>query len=77
MTAERRGVRLNKPQDVRRLLQRVINQLMDDREMTNDKARVIATLSNTILKSMELGELEERLTAIEEKVKERGEQHVN
>ncbi|URT72717.1 hypothetical protein [Cytobacillus firmus] len=61
-----KNVRLNKPQDVRKMIGRVINILLQDGEMTNDKAKTIATLSNTALKSMELGDLAERMDKIEE-----------
>lgn len=61
-----KNVRLNKPQDVRKMIGRVINILLQDGEMTIDKAKTIATLSNTALKSMELGDLAERMDKIEE-----------
>ncbi|MEY8192982.1 hypothetical protein AB4X15_25610 [Peribacillus simplex] len=60
-----KNIRINKPQDIRRLLAKVINILLQDGEMTIDKAKTLATLSNTALKSMELGELAERLDKIE------------
>lgn len=62
-------VRINKPQGVRRMLAKVINILLQNVEMTNDKAKTIATLSNTALKSMELGDLAERMEKIEELLK--------
>lgn len=58
------NIRLNRPQDVRRLLARVINELMQT-PPTLDRARVIATLSNSIIKAMEVGELDERMKEIE------------
>ncbi|MFE4140476.1 hypothetical protein ACFX4I_01220 [Peribacillus sp. YIM B13472] len=64
-----KNIRINKPQDIRRLLAKVINILLQDGEMTIDKAKTLATLSNTALKSMELGELAERLDKIEEQLK--------
>lgn len=64
-----KNMRINKPQDIRRLLAKVINILLQDGEMTIDKAKTLATLSNTALKSMELGELAERLDKIEEQLK--------
>lgn len=63
-----RTMRLNKPQDIRRMLAKVINILLQDGEMTTEKAKTIATLSNTVLKSMDLGELSDRLEKIEEKL---------
>lgn len=64
-----KNVRINKPQDIRRMIARVINILLKDGEMTTDKAKTIATLSNTALKSMELGALAERLDKIEEQLR--------
>ncbi|MFD2926288.1 hypothetical protein [Halobacillus naozhouensis] len=61
-----KNIRIKKPQDVRRMLNRVINILLQDGEMTIDKAKTIATLSNTALKSMEMGDLSERMDKIEE-----------
>lgn len=58
------NVRVNSPQGVNRLLQRVINALLDD-EITENKARTIGYLCNIILKGLEVGELEERLTELE------------
>ncbi|MCQ6277408.1 hypothetical protein JMM81_21305 [Bacillus sp. V3B] len=63
-----RSIRINKPQDIRRMLAKVINILLQDGEMTTDKAKTIATLSNTALKSMDLGELSDRLEKIEEQL---------
>ncbi|QIZ07632.1 hypothetical protein HFZ78_13545 [Priestia megaterium] len=59
-------IRINKPQDIRRMIAKVINILLQDGEMTIDKAKTIATLSNTALKSMELGDLADRMNKIEE-----------
>ncbi|WP_116316312.1 hypothetical protein [Bacillus subtilis] len=61
-------VRLNRPQDVRRMLSRVINYLLTTGEMTNGKAKAINALSNTTLKSMEMGELQEELEQLKEVV---------
>jgi hypothetical protein len=58
-------IRLNRPQDIRRMIAKVINILLKDGEMTIDKAKTITTLSNTALKSMELGDLAERMNKIE------------
>jgi len=59
------NVRINDADGVRRLLQRVINALLDD-EITENKARTIGYLCNVMLKAFEVGELEERLTELEE-----------
>ncbi|MEY8735571.1 hypothetical protein AB9M92_25875 [Peribacillus frigoritolerans] len=64
-----KNIRINRPQDIRKMIARVINILLQDGEMTTDKAKTIATLSNTALKSMELGELVERLDKIEEQLR--------
>ena len=63
------NVRLNDADGVRRLLQRVINALLDD-EISENKARTIGYLSNIVLKSLEVGELEERVTELEQIFKE-------
>lgn len=61
-------VRLNRPQDVRRMLSRVINHLLTTGEMTNEKAKAINALSNTTLKSIEMGELQQELEQLKEVV---------
>ncbi|MDQ0221358.1 hypothetical protein ELQ35_15625 [Peribacillus cavernae] len=61
-------VRLNRPQDVRRMLSRVINYLLTTGEMTNEKAKAINALSNTTLKSIEMGDLQEELEQLKEVV---------
>ena len=64
------NVRVNSPDGVNRLLQRVINALLDD-EITENKARTIGYLCNIILKAFEVGELEERLTELEESLSDK------
>ncbi len=61
------GVRLNKPQDVRRLLSRLINQTLAG-SLEPDVLRCITYATSMILKSLEIGELEQRLSQIEEKL---------
>jgi hypothetical protein len=61
-----RGVRLNKPQDVRRLLSRLINQAMRG-EIDVDLLRAVTYASSMILKSLEVGELSDRLGEIEKR----------
>lgn len=63
-------VRLNRPQDVRRMLARVINHLLTTGEMTNEKAKAINALSNTTLKSMEMGDLQKEMAHLREIVEE-------
>jgi hypothetical protein len=62
---KRLGIRLNKPDDVRRLLARGINQVLGD-TLSTDKLRAISYAAQTILKVFELTTLEERLARIEE-----------
>jgi hypothetical protein len=62
-----RGVRLNKPQDVRRLLSRLVNQVISG-DMETDTLRAITYACSMILKSLETGELSERLKTLEEKL---------
>jgi len=38
-----KNIRLNRPQDIRRMVGKVINTLLQDGEMTIDKAKTIAT----------------------------------
>lgn len=60
-----KNMRLKTPQDIRKMLARVINILLKDGEMSLEKAKAVGSLSNTILKSMELGDLDERMERIE------------
>ena len=62
-----RGVRLNKPQDVRRLLSRLINQAMVG-EIDLDLLRGVTYASSMVLKSLELGEFSDRLDEVERKM---------
>jgi len=62
---KRLGFRLNRPDDVRRLLQRGINDTLGDK-LSTDKLRAISYAAQTILKVFELTTLEERLARIEE-----------
>jgi len=62
------NIRLKKPQDVRRLLARIINELIMSEHLSIERARVIATLSNNIIKAMEVGELDERMKEIEKRL---------
>ena len=68
MSMPKGNIRLTRPQDVRRLLARVINELMQEEPSSIDRARVIATLSNSIIKAMEVGELDERMKEIEKRL---------
>ena len=59
-----RKIRLNKIQDVRRLLSRIINQVMAG-EIEIGKANCIGQLSNIMLRAMEKGDLELRIEELE------------
>ena len=58
------NVRLNDIQGVNRLLGRVANALVQD-EITEEKARAIGYICNILYKSLQVGELEDRLQALE------------
>ncbi len=62
-----RGVRLNKPQDVRRLLSKLVNQTISG-DMETDSLRAVVYACSMILKSLEVGELSERLKSLEERL---------
>lgn len=57
-------IRLNNPQQVKRLLNRTINDLLSD-NMNTDKARCIGYLSSILLKAIETEDLAVRLDKIE------------
>ena len=59
-----RKIRLNKVQDVRRLLSRIINEVLGGK-LDNNKANCIGQLSNIMLRAMEKGELEQRIEELE------------
>ena len=59
-----RKIRLNKIQDVRRLLSRIINEVLGG-EIEIGKANCIGQLSNIMLRAMEKGELELRIEELE------------
>lgn len=61
------NIRLNNPSQVKRLINRTINQLLSG-EIETDKARCVGYLSTILLKSLEIEELENRLTEIEKQV---------
>ncbi len=64
-------IRLNNPAQVRRFLNRTINQLLNG-EIKSDDARCVGYLSNILLKSIETEELENRLTEIEKQMAKEG-----
>jgi len=59
-----RKIRLNKIQDVRRLLSRIINEVLGG-EIEIGKANCIGQLSNIMLRAMEKGDLELRIEELE------------
>ena len=61
-------IRLNKPEDVRRLISRTINELKKD-ELSEGKAKTIGYLCNILLNAMESTELAKRIEELEERVK--------
>lgn len=71
MKAEIRNIRLNKPQHIKRLINEQINELRRAEEMdVETRARAIGYLSNIVLKSMEQGEMAERLEYVFKTMKE-------
>lgn len=51
---KKRGIRINTPTDVKRLVARTINDVRNSKEISDkEKAQLIATLSNTMLRAME------------------------
>jgi len=63
--------RINNPGHIRALMQEQINILRQDDSLDPiDKARVIATLSNTALSAYKDGEMLEKLKEVESLIKE-------
>jgi hypothetical protein len=61
------AIRLNKPDDIRRLIARTINELKND-EMTEGKAKAIGYLCRVLLDAIETTEIDARLQKLEEKI---------
>lgn len=59
-----RKIRLNKVQDVNRLLSRVINQVLSG-ELETARGNCVGQLANVLLRAMEKGELELRIEELE------------
>lgn len=57
-------VRLSTPRAVQRLLQRTINQVLDD-SMPQDKARTIGYLARCMMDNFDKALFEERIAALE------------
>jgi len=71
---QRRGLRLNDAIDVKRLLNRCINETLWNK-MTTDKLRAVSYACQTVLKVFELTTLEQRLARIEEALMKGGSDH--
>lgn len=69
-----RNKRITSPNHVRQVLSEQINRLRNDKVTSDDidKARAIGYLSNVALTAIRDGELEQRIKALEEKLKEKG-----
>ncbi len=63
----KRGILLRRPEDVRRLLSRIINQTVHA-EIDTDICRAVSYSCNILLRAMETTEIEQRLSALEEKI---------
>ena len=64
---KRRGVRLNKPCDVKRLLNRCINETLAGK-MQTDALRAVSYSCQCIIKIFEISEIEQRLMELEAKI---------
>jgi len=62
-----RGIVLNSPQAVRRMLSRLVNETLRG-ELDTDTLRAVTYAANTILKCFETGELSDRLQALEDEI---------
>lgn len=69
-------VRLQKPNDVRKLLQDMVNRVKnakpEEYDMIDKQARTITYIANVMLTAMKEGEIEDRLAALEEQAAEQG-----
>lgn len=65
MPIYRNKVRLNKPQDVQKLLARTANMLIDD-EISDTKARAIGYLCKIMLKGFETVDLQQQINELQE-----------
>jgi hypothetical protein len=65
------NIRLNNPSQVKRLINRTINQLLNN-EIETDKARCIGYLGSILLKATEVEEMELRLVSLEKQLLKAG-----
>ena len=63
-SSAQRGVYLRKPDDVRKMLSRIANEVLKD-QLAESKARTVSYVCTVLLKSMEAGDLEQRLSELE------------
>jgi len=64
-------VRLNNARSIKTLLNRTINQLLND-EIQVDKARCIGYLGSVLIKSLEVEDMSERMDLLEKQILKRG-----
>lgn len=64
-------IRLNNPQQVKRLINRTINQLLAG-EIATDKARCVGFLASILLKAQEVEDMSDRMTELEKQILKRG-----
>lgn len=60
----KQNIRLNNPQQVKRLLNRAINDLLNE-DIEVGRAKAIGYLSSILLKAMEVEDLEKRIAELE------------
>lgn len=66
-----RKIRITRPQDIRRLLAETINEVRNADDISKEnKARLLATLSNSALRAIEQGDLADRLDEYEKQLAE-------
>lgn len=65
------NIRLNNSAQVKRLLNRTINQLLNG-EIETDKARCVGYLGTILLKAIEVEDVEKRVAEIEKQLIEEG-----
>lgn len=66
-----RKIRITRPQDIRRLSAETINEVRNADDISKEnKARLLATLSNSALRAIEQGDLADRLDEYEKQLAE-------
>lgn len=63
----KRGVYLRAPEDVRRLLSRIVNDTVNEKVST-DVCRAVAYSCNILLRALEATDMEKRLEALENQI---------